>query len=700
MVLLDLDLSLPLKNPVIIFSLVLFIILFAPLLLNKFRIPHIIGLIMAGVIIGPYGFNLLLRDSSIVLFGTVGLQYIMFTAGLEIDLEEFKKNRNKSIVFGLFTFFSPMLIGTAAAYYLLGFSWYSSLLMGALFSSHTLLAYPIASKYGIARIRSVTMSIGATIITDILALLVLAAVAGMTKGEIDGMFWVRLGSYSLVFAAIVFFIFPIIARWFFKKFEDNISQYIFVLAIVFLGAFLAELAGLEAIIGAFLSGLALNRFIPHNSPLMNRIDFVGNALFIPFFLIGVGMLVDITVLFKGWGALKVAGLMILVSVVTKFIAAWVTQKSFRLSADERRMIFGLTNARVGATLAVVLVGYNIIIGETPAGEPIRLLSEDVLNGAILMILVTCTISSLMVEKASRKLALIEETKEPDLAQESTDKIMISVAYPENVTDLVDLAMSLKPSKPKVPLLALHVVDEQDAGGTSGTEGKKMMDKIVKHAAATDNVVTPLTRFDQYVSNGIIYSMKEQQVTDLVIGLHRNKKEGETIFGPTAEKILRKTFETIYVYHPVQPLNTLKRIVVVVPPRAELEPGFHHWLDRVYYLSKETGLAVKFYATPDTISHIVSANEHKSAPLAMQTQVFTEWDEFLFFSGQLRSDDLFIIVTSRKGHHVSHITAIDKLPYYLTKYFMNTSFIVLYPRQLENPNTEMDMWKFRNIKLPI
>ena len=386
----DLDFSLPLKNPVIIFSLVLFIILFAPILLNKLKIPHIIGLILAGIIVGPHGLNLLLRDSSMVLFGTVGLLYIMFTAGLEIDLEEFKKNRQKSMVLGLFTFIIPITIGSVTAYYLLGFSKPSSILLASLFASHTLLAYPIASRYGISRIRSVTMAIGATIITDILALLVLATVAGSTKGEIGASFWIRLTVLSLIFAGIVFFIFPFIARWFFKKFDDNISQYIFVLALVFLGSFLAEAAGLEAIIGAFLSGLTLNRFIPQKSALMNRINFVGNALFIPFFLIGVGMLIDFSVLFKGLAALKVAGVMIVLAIATKFLAAWVTQKSFKLSTDERRMMFGLSVARVGASLAIVLVGYNIILGETTTGEPIRLLNEDVLNGTILMILVTCT----------------------------------------------------------------------------------------------------------------------------------------------------------------------------------------------------------------------------------------------------------------------------------------------------------------------
>ncbi len=317
----DLDLSLPLTNPVVIFSLVLFIILFAPILLNRIRVPHILGLIIAGVVIGPYGLKLLLRDSSIVLFGTVGLQYIMFTAGLEIDLEEFRKNRFKSFVFGLYTFIFPMILGTLSGYYLLRFSLPSSLLLAGMFASHTLLAYPITSKYGISRIRSVTLTIGGTIVTDFLALLVLAAVTGMTKGEIGSAFWVRLFISTLIFGAVIFYLFPLVASWFFKRFDDNVSQYIFVLAMVFFGAFLAEAAGLEAIIGAFLAGLALNRFIPHSSALMNRIEFVGNAFFIPFFLISVGMLVDFRVLFNGFGALKVALVMTILGVLSKYIAA-------------------------------------------------------------------------------------------------------------------------------------------------------------------------------------------------------------------------------------------------------------------------------------------------------------------------------------------------------------------------------------------
>ena len=684
----DLDFSLPFTNPVIIFSLVLFIILFAPILFNKLRIPHIIGLIIAGVVVGPYGLNLLLRDNSIVLFGTVGLIFIMFTAGLEIDMEEFKKNRVKSIVFGLYTFIFPMTLGTLAAYYILGFNFPSSLLLSSMFASHTLLAYPIASKFGITRVRSVTLSIGGTIITDILSLLVLAAVVGSYKGEISTSFWVQLGVSSLIFAAIIFLTFPFITRWFFKRFDDGVSQFIYVLFMVFLGSFLAEAAGLEAIIGAFLAGLALNRFIPHSSPLMNRIDFVGNALFIPFFLIGVGMLVDFSVLFKGLGALKVAGVMIVMAVLTKYLAAWATQKTFKLSADERQLIFGLTTARVGATLAVVLVGYNVILGETPAGDPIRLLNEDVLNGTILMILVTCTISSFITEKASRRIAFIEDSKSGGADENSDEKILISLAYPETINDLVDFGLMLKSKSQKTPVYALHVVAEEENNKTL-SEGKKMLQKAIKHAIATDNSIIPLTRFDYNISNGIVYTIKEHNFTDIVIGLHHKSGENDDFFGPTADKILRRTYETVYIYKATQPFNTLKRIVVVVPLRAELEPGFLHWFNKLHTSSKETGLPLLIYAHPQTIEHLEVANKHKPSPLTITYTEFTNWEDFLIFSRDVKSNDLFIIVSSRKGH-VSYHSQLDKLPYHLNKYFDKNSFILLYPKQLEHVSEDVQL----------
>ena len=674
----DLDFSLPLNNPVIIFSLVLFIILFAPILFEKIKVPHIIGLIIAGVIVGPYGLNLLRRDSSIVLFGTVGLLYIMFMAGLEIDMEEFKKNRGKSFVFGLYTFIVPVILGWFAAYYMLQYSMESSILLGSMLGAHTLLAYPITSKYGISRLRSVTLTIGGTIIADILALLVLAAVTGMTKGEISTAFWIQLGISSIIFGLIVFFIFPMIARWFFKKFDDNISQYIFVLAMVFLGSFLAEAAGLEAIIGAFLAGLALNPFIPHSSALMNRIGFVGNAFFIPFFLIGVGMLVDISVLFKGWGAIEVASVMIVVAVISKFISAWFTQKTFRLSANERQIIFGLSNARVGATLAVVLVGYNIILRETEAGVPIRLLNEDVLNGTILMILVTCTISSFVVEKASRKLAL--ENEDDATKDTGEEKILISLAYPDKVSELVDLGLTLKPKKSEIPVYALHIISDESDDGKTHAVGKKMMDKAVQHAAATENTIIPLTRFDMNIGNGIIYTIKEQKITDVLIGLHQSTDQKDFL-GDTTERILKRTTENIYIYKSIQPINTLKKMVVAVTPKAEMEPGFSHWFTKLATIAKEAGISIMFYAAAETISQIEELNKLSTNPIKLEFTEFTKWEDFLILSSELKQNDLLVIIASRKGH-ISYNQYLDKLPYYLTNYFKNNSYILLYPKQLE------------------
>jgi Kef-type K+ transport system membrane component KefB len=672
-----LDFSLPLKNPVIIFSLVLFIILFSPILFQRIKVPHIIGLIIAGVVVGPYGLNLLQRDSSIVLFGTVGLLYIMFLAGLEIDLSEFKKNRNKILTFGIITFVLPFTFGALASHYVLGFSVLSSVLLASMFSTHTLVSYPIASRYGVTRNLAVTLTIGATMVTDIIALVILAAISGLAKGSADTAFWVRLGGSSLVFVGIVFFGFPVVVRWFFKRFTDSVSQYIFVLAMVLLAAFLAEMAGLEAIIGAFFAGLVLNEFVPYSSPLMNRIDFVGNALFIPFFLIGVGMLVDVSVLVKGTGALKVAGVIVLIAIVTKYIAAKITQRVFRLSAVEGDLMFGLSTSHAAATLAIILVGYNIIIGEAPNGEPVRLLNEDVLNGTILLILASCAVSSFQVEKSARTLAQLEESNDKTPSEPSGERILLSLAYPDTVVDMVDLGLLMRPRKSQVPVYALHIVsdDEEDAQEALGV---KMMEQAQKQAAATEREIVPLIRHDVSRSNGIVYTIKEQKITSVLIGLHKGYSP-ESFLGPVTEKILKNTTEEIFVYQSRQPLNTLARIVAAVPPQAEQEIGFAHWLGTVQTIAKEAALPLVFYAAAATLQAIQELNSLDSSLHNVKYVAFNEWDDFLIFSKEVRTNDLFLIVSSRKGH-ASYVRQLEKLPYYLSKYFKDNSFLILLPQQ--------------------
>lgn len=401
------DLSLPINDPIFIFLLVLVIILCSPALV-RFKIPQINFLILAGIVVGPFGLNILSRDASIVLFATVGLIYIIFLTGLELDLTEFRRNRARIFAFGILTFFIPLTIGLATAYYYLQYSFWSSLLLASMFSTHTLVSYPAVRRYGITQNKSVLITIGGTILTDGMALLLLAVIANITGGQSDASTWLRFGLYPTAFILVVYFIYPVIIEWFFLRYRDEVSQFIFILLIVFSASLLAKIAGLEPLLGAFFAGLILNRFVPQASGLKKQIDFVGNALFIPVFLISIGMLVDVHAFFQGTASLKAAGVIIAVALVTKYLAAALTARVFSLSKNEKWLIFGLSSSHAAATLAIILVGYNIIIGESANGTPVRLISDEVLDGTILLILVSCMVSSIVTERAAKRIAAEEE----------------------------------------------------------------------------------------------------------------------------------------------------------------------------------------------------------------------------------------------------------------------------------------------------
>ena len=669
--------TLPLTNPVLKFLLILVIILFAPIILNKIKIPHLLGLIIAGAVIGPNGINLMERDSSIILSGTAGLLYIMFLAGLEIDLADFKKNSRKSLVFGLYTFLIPMTLGTLAGLYVLEFSLPTSVLLASMFASHTLIAYPLISKMGVAKNKAVNITVGGTMITDTLALLVLAVIVGMTTGEVNTEFWIRLSISILVFGLIVMLLFPIIGRWFFKRFDDNVSQYIFVLVMVFLGAVLAEMAGIEAIIGAFLAGLALNRLIPHTSPLMNRIEFVGNAIFIPFFLIGVGMLIDYRAFFKDLETIKVASVMIIVATTAKFLAAWITQKTYKFSVDERRLIFGLSNAQAAATLAAVLVGYNVIVGETETGEPIRLLSESILNGTILMILFTCTIASFVAQKGAKNIALLESTDTTAEDEETQEKILIPISNIETTDELINLGVTIKSKKNKDGLFALSVVDNNTIDGSADKQAKKILNKAAVTASATDNLIHKLLRYHQNIVNGITSVAKEHKITDLILGLHINKGISDSFLGNLTEGILTKCNTTTLIYKPAQPFATIKRHIIIVPEYAEKEMGFPFWLIKVWNIARNSGAKLVFYAAQDTLKFIREIQSKH--PIECEFEDFSDWDDFLILARNFHQDDNLIIILSRKDKPSFH-NNMTKIPSYLNKYFKDTSYILIYPMQ--------------------
>ncbi|MDR0982015.1 MAG: cation:proton antiporter [Culturomica sp.] len=670
-------LAFPLKDPVLIFALILVIILLAPLLLHRLRIPELIVLILAGAIIGPNAFGILERDSSIELFGKVGLLYIMFIAGLEIDLADLKKNFLKSGYFGLLTFLLPMLIGYFTSFYILKFSISSSILLASLYASHTLITYPIVSRYGVARNRAVNISIGATIITCILSLLVLAVVVGMETGVVNNLFWWKLGISTAIFLLVVMWTFPIIARWILKRINDSITQYIFVLALVFAASFLADFAGLEDVIGAFFAGLALNRLIPNTSALMNRIEFVGNALFIPFFLIGVGMLVDYRIFTDGWEAIKVAIVMCVVAVGSKYIAAFITEKTLGYSRDEGRLLFGLSNSQAAATLAAVMVAYNVIIGHEADGSPLRLLNDEVLNGAVIMILVTCTISSFVTQKGARNVALAEITDENE-EEDETDRILIPVSNTETVEELVNLGVTIKSAHSKGIMKVLSIIRSESNDPTAERRSQRLLDKAIKTASASDNKMEPLIRYDSEISNGIKNVVRQYKMTDVVLGLHKESEITDTFLGNLTENVLAKCATTTFVYRPVQPLSTIKRYLVVLPLNAEVEIGFPYLVERLWNLTQNTGSKIVFYGSKSMITILKEIRKRHS--IDAEFVEFTNWHDFLtIISHDLRENDALAVVMSRRKYS-SYFKSMMLIPKYMNEYYNGNNCLLIYPIQ--------------------
>lgn len=678
----NINIQFPITDPTWIFLLVLIIILFAPILMSKLRIPHIIGLIIAGMIVGAHGFNILARDSSFELFGKVGLYYIMFLAGLEMDLEDFKKNRGKALFFGILTFSIPMALGVWSSMSILGYGLTTSVLLASMYASHTLIAYPIVSRYGLSRLRSVSITIGGTAITVVLALLILAVISGMYKGEIDEEFWILLAVKVAVVSFLIIFFFPRIGRWFFRHYEDNIMQFIFVLVLVFLGGAMLELAGMEGILGAFLVGLVLNRLIPNLSPLMNRLEFVGNALFIPYFLIGVGMIIDVRALFTGGEALKVAAVMTVVATFSKWLAAWGTQKTFRMHSSERTMMFGLSNAQAAATLAAVLVGNKI---EVSPG--VQLLNDDVLNGTVVMILFTCIISSVATERASRKIAVEDSFDTGEEAPKEEEKILIPVANPTTIDNLVNMALIMKEPRRKNGLIALSVINDSNESDKRLVQGKRYLEQSAMVAASADVHMETVTRFDLNIAAGIIHTMKEYNASEVIIGLHRKITLVDSFLGSLTENLLTGMHRQIMIVKCLMPVNTMRRIVVAVPPKAEYEAGFFKWLERICRMGLQLGCRVHFFAHKNTMRYLKGYIDRKHKGVRREFTELADWNDLLLLTGEVNFDHLLVIVSARRGF-ISYDPSFEKLPSQISKYFSNNSLMVLYPDQYGDPQENL------------
>jgi len=660
--------STPFDNPVLIFALVMLIILVAPILFKKIKIPGIVGLILAGTLVGPGLLGLLERDFTIELLGTVGLLYLMFMAGLSIDLNQFEKLKEKSIGFGLISFLIPQMAALYVGTEFLGYSISTSFLLGSIVGSHTLLAYPIIEKLGITKNQGVTMAMGATLVTDTLSLGILAVVAA-TAGDSSGAgYWAGFSVSVLIFVAGALLTIPRLGRWFFRnvKYERNID-YVFVVAVLFITAFLAEAAGLAPIIGAFMAGLLLNRLVPETGTLMSRVQFVGNVFFIPFFLISVGMLVDVSVLAELDVWIKAAAYSALVF-VGKGLASVFATYAFKHSKDEGLVIFGLTTPQSAATLAVTLVGYELGFFDSTA-----------VNAVVIMILITCLVGPYLAEKYGRKVAVAEDEK-PYEPSDAPQRILVPLANPETSDVLMDIAFMVRDEKMDQPIYPLTVAKNGARVEENVARGEKMLSHAVIYAASAEVPINPITRVDLNVAKGISRAVNEQRITKVIVGWNGRNGARKNIFGTILDQLLGEIDELVMVCKVEKPVNTFERIVVAVPPYATMETGFYEAMKSLKTMAEQMSLAVSVITTKEreeTVKKTVEKIRPKVDTVYIAAESWVRLPRIL--ENEWKENDLFVLMSTRPGT-ISWRPALDKLPGVLAQKYPELSFITVYPSE--------------------
>lgn len=670
----DISNCFPITDPTLIFVVVLCIILLAPIIMGKLRIPHIVGMVLAGVAVGGYGLNILERDSSFELFGKVGLYYIMFLAGLEMDFNGLKNNGNTILGFGLLNFLAPFVLTWFAGIYIMGYSQTATLLLSSIMASNTLIAYPIVCKYGLQRHRSVTLCVGASMISLTLALVVLAAIVGSFGSGTGVAFWVMLVMKAALFLTGSIYLIPKLTRWFLQRYSDAVTQFIFVLGVMSLCAAVSGMIGLEGVFGAFFAGLILNRYIPHVSPLMNRIEFIGNALFIPYFLIGVGMLINVRVLFSGWHAGFVIFCIIFFGTLGKAVASYAVATMQRMPVSNGNMMFGLTSAHAAGSIAIATVGMKL---QVAPGQ--MLVDSDMLNGVVIMILVTCVIGSMVTDHASRTIVLSESAKPTDNRRNNDEKILIPLKYKGSTENLVNLAMLTRNPRLNRGIVGLNLVTDDERAAQNQALGKRLLEQAVKSASAADVRMQTQIRLTTNLANGIMHAFKEYDASEIIMGLHRMKDAGDRFWGEFTPSLVAGLNRQIIMCRCVRPLNTIRRIHVAVPSRVEFEPGFYRWTERLAQLAENLSCKIIFYGRDESTSLISAYMADRHPGVRAEYMLMQHWKEFTSLSDRIKEDHMLVVITARKGT-VSYKPVFERLPEEVTKYFRTCGLMIIFPDQ--------------------
>ena len=675
-------------DPTLIFFVVLLIILFAPIVMSKLRIPHIIGMVLAGIAIGPFGLNVLERGSSFEIFGKVGLYYIMFLAGLEMDMESVKRSTRRFMVFGLLTCLVPMVLTYAMARLVLDYSHPASFLLGCIMASNTLIAYPIIGRYGLQRHPSVALSVGSSMISLFLALVMLAALSArypaptvlsvpeslqpyLTYSFSPLLFWLLFFLKLAAFIAGSVWLIPRLTRYFLRRYSDAVMQYIFVMAVMFLSAALTNLIGLEGIVGAFISGLILNRYIPHVSPLMNRIEFIGNALFIPYFLIGVGMLINVQTVLKGGDALWIVLLIAFIGTFGKAVAAYASSLLFRLPQRDGNMMFGLTSAHAAGAIAMVMVGLRL-----------NMVTDDMLNGVVMMILVTCIISTIVTERAAQKIILHEKThltESQNSKPQDDEKILLCVKYPEIAPQLLSLSLLMRNERLNRGLVALNVVYDDENSQTGREQGLRLLEQLQRQASASEVMMQTQVRLATNIANGIKHAFREFACSEIVMGMHVHTDVNPKFWGEFIQSLYNGLNRQIILTRFVQPLNTLRCIQVVVPSRAEFDPGFNRWLERLCRLAGQLDCRIQFHGREESRVLIEQYIKSHHSSVRAEYTLMAHWNELPNLAANIAPDHMLVVITARKGT-ISYKTAQERLPDELKQYFTGKNLMIIFPDQ--------------------
>ncbi len=664
-------LSFPLQQPVAIVLLVLLIILLAPMLLSRLKIPTIVGMILAGMAVGPHGFNLLARDASFEIFGQVGILYLMFLAGIEIDMYNLRRNLRRGIVFGIITFMLPMLLGIAVSRYALGTGWLTAVLLSSMFASHTLISYPIVTRFGLSNNRAVVISICGTIVAVLLALVALAGVIDIRQqGSFSWLNLSRLLVQSALVAVAIGFTYPWLTRRFFRRYNDSVVQFVYILAMMLLASLTAKLAGLEAILGAFYAGLVLNKFLPIRSPLMNRIIFVGNAIFIPYFLIGVGMLINVRVIFGSWDVVYVSAVMSLTALAAKWLSAYMGQRIWHFRRNERRLMFGLTSGKAAATIAATMLGYQY-----------GLLTEEMMNGAVLMILVCCGVASVMTERGAMRIHIdiAGESLRADGSdgQRSNARQLVAVSNPVTAEEIMNLAILMRHPDNHTEITTLFVRSTDDSRIVN--TGRNALRLASGAASAVDVEVHDIERYDMNIVAGMVNVMKERGCTDLILGMHRRSNIVDTFYGNVIEQLLRTCNKMIIMSRCFIPVDTIRRLMVIVPTKAEYETGFRQWVERMGNLATQLGCKVVFIVADETARFVRGVLDAGKYAIETEFRSMQSWDDFITHSADIEYDDLMVVIGARRTS-VSFSTDLENLPAHLMRYHSAQNMLVIYPEQ--------------------